>query len=56
MMNNNKNLFIVTYYDNKNVKHTTFIKQFKSVKNLENQYGKITVEPVIHNISLSIVK
>lgn len=41
----NKNLFIVTYYDNNNKKHITFINKFSSFKTLENQYGKkITVE------------
>lgn len=41
----NKKLFLVTYRDNKNVTHFTFVKGFKSLNNLENQYGKhLTVQ------------
>lgn len=48
-MRENKKVFIVTYRDNKNVKHMTFVQSFNSVQNLENQYGKITIQSLKSN-------
>ena len=39
-MKKNNNLFVISYYDNKNMKHITFIPKFQSFKELKNQYGK----------------
>lgn len=47
MTKEKQNLFAITYHDNKNVKHMTFTKEFKSIRALENQYGKMTIKSLI---------
>lgn len=53
MAKDNKGLFVVTYRDNKNSTHMVFVNRFKSVKNLENQYGKVTIENLNKSMMVS---
>ena len=47
-MKNDKRLFVVSYYDNKNIKHMTFVNKFNSFVRLKDQYGeKVSLKPLI---------
>ena len=43
MTKKNKKVFVVTYRDNKNVKHIAFVNGFNSITALKNQYGKFSI-------------
>lgn len=44
MKQKDKKVFVVTYRDNKNVKHIAFVNGFNSITALKNQYGKFSIQ------------
>lgn len=46
MTKQTKKVFVVTYRDNKNVKHIAFVNGFNSITALKNQYGKFSIQTV----------
>ncbi len=40
-----KTTYMVTYFDDKNKKHITFVKNLTAVKFIQDRFGKVLFEP-----------